>query len=175
MPAISRPPGTTPSSRTIARGVKRTKRRADRAASTCAAFEMRATGASLQQVANALFKGDKSNAHRSIQSEIRARGVDAETVAEVLTIELARLDVMFLGLYDAASSGDVPSVLAALKIQDRRTAYLGIDAPKPTAADLSPPTPVRVEFVFVEDDHGQEAPKGEGPAQTEPPPLDEPG
>ena len=138
MPAISRPPGTTPSSRTIARGVKRTKRRADRAASTCAAFEMRATGASLQQVANALFKGDKSNAYRSIKSEIVARGPNKETVDEVRDITIATLDEMKLASYPTAIDPDADpadrsrAIGDILKIEAERSELLGLYAPKKT-------------------------------------------
>jgi hypothetical protein len=55
-----------------------------------------------------------------------------EPAEEVLRIELARLDEMHAGCWEAARSGDVQALDRALKIQDRRAKYLGLDAPTKT-------------------------------------------
>lgn len=63
-------------------------------------------------------------------TELGLKALQPLEEAEVLLgIELARLDRYQKALDDGAESGDARSVLAALKIMDRRAKYLGLDAP----------------------------------------------
>ena len=127
---MPRRPGPN-SDRVIARGVKRDTKKAANASKTAEALAMRRKGASLQDIGDALFNGDKSNAHRSIRRAI-ANMVDDETVEAVRKREIGLLDEMEAGFYDAAIGGDKDAGLVMLKIQAQRSALLGLDAPKKT-------------------------------------------
>jgi len=48
----------------------------------------------------------------------------------MLALELARLDDLRRFVYSKASRGDVPSVMASLKISERYAKYVGMDAPE---------------------------------------------
>jgi hypothetical protein len=50
-----------------------------------------------------------------------------ELAAEVRTLELDRLDALWLSQYDKAKKGDVSALDRCLKIMDRRAKYLGLD------------------------------------------------
>jgi len=55
-----------------------------------------------------------------------------ESAAELQRLELERLDTMNNAIWGAVLSGDVGAVDRAIKIQARRSALLGLDAPKKT-------------------------------------------
>lgn len=54
---------------------------------------------------------------------------DRETAAQVRKIEIMRLDTMVRGLWPNVQSGDSSSVMAALKVSERRSKLMGLDAP----------------------------------------------
>jgi hypothetical protein len=47
----------------------------------------------------------------------------------VLHMELARIDEMVSGVYEAAVNGDIPSIGAVTRLMERRAKYLGIESP----------------------------------------------
>ena len=48
---------------------------------------------------------------------------------EVLKLELERLDAILLSIWKAISQGHLGAIDRAIKIMERRTRYLGLDAP----------------------------------------------
>lgn len=92
------------------------------------ALELRKAGASYQQISDQLGLGGKSNAHRAVKRAILDIPMDA--AREVLAMELERLDALLLAVWQKAKGGDLNAVDRVLRIQERRTAYLGLDAPK---------------------------------------------
>lgn len=55
--------------------------------------------------------------------------VCTEEAKEVRQLELDRLDAMLLGLWQRASKGEVAAIDRVLRIQERRSRLLGLDAP----------------------------------------------
>jgi hypothetical protein len=106
------------------------------------ALDLRKAGASYDQIARQLGYFNRGGAFKAV-----ARGLDTvkhlmvESAEDVRSLELTRLDALLLGIWQAATSGDVQAVTAALRIAERRAAYLGLDAPKRqelTGADGGP-------------------------------------
>lgn len=81
-----------------------------------------------------------SMAHTDVKDGLKVlREEMAELAAEVLDMELQRLDVMLSGVWEAAANGDAAGVSTALRIMDRRARYLGLDkAPTPEGATEQP-------------------------------------
>jgi hypothetical protein len=92
------------------------------------ALELRKAGKNYEEISDALGYGSSSNARKAVLAAIRA--IVEEPAEEVRKLELTRLDTLLGGLWTAASTGDLQAVDRALRIQDRRAAYLGLDAPK---------------------------------------------
>ncbi len=94
------------------------------------ALELRLTGMSTRAIAEALGVSD----HSTIQARINGalKEIIREPAEAVLKMELERLDVMLVGLWKQAAAGDLQALDRALKIQDRRARYLGLDAPTKT-------------------------------------------
>jgi hypothetical protein len=75
-----------------------------------------------------------------VQRALAARSV-APAHAEVIAVELARLDALLSGLWPKARRGDVQAVDRVLKIDERR-AELRALVPRPAPAAGSPPDPL---------------------------------
>jgi hypothetical protein len=93
------------------------------------AFGLRKAGASYRQIAQQLNVG-VNTAWADVNAELmelRAQTTaDAEAVREM---ELQRCDEMILGLWPGVRRGDPKSVMAAVRVSDRRARLLGLDAP----------------------------------------------
>lgn len=87
-------------------------------------LELRLAGASVRRIAERL-NISKSTAHNDLRAAIDA--ITEEPARAVVSMELQRLDVMLLGLWKGASTGDDKAVNNALRIMDRRAKYLGLD------------------------------------------------
>ena len=94
------------------------------------ATELRLAGKSFRTIAREL-NCTPSGAHGAVSRALdRTLLSTTEHAAHLRDIELARLDAMLAGLWDRATTGDVPSVVAALRIGERRARLLGLDAPE---------------------------------------------
>ncbi len=107
---------------------KRDARTAERAEQQRKALELRKAGANHDQIAQQLKVANRSVAWKLVQDAIHE--IIREPAEEVLQLELARLDAMLLGVWTKAKGGDSHAIDRALRIMDRRAAYLGLDAPK---------------------------------------------
>jgi len=93
------------------------------------AMDMRRDGASYEDIAAALGIA-KSTAHKTVtKGLIKTRQDTSEMADEVRTLELLRLDEYHEKLRPKVEKGDVQAIMACIKIQDRRSKYLGLDAP----------------------------------------------
>jgi len=92
---------------------------------------LRQAGATLEDIAKQLgFKG-AAGAYKSVMRELGATAQDhGEGTEAVRQLELNRLDQMQFPLWPQVLSGDVQATTTALRIQERRAALLGLDAPK---------------------------------------------
>lgn len=91
------------------------------------ALELRKAGVGFQQIADKLGYADHSGAYRAVATALKK--TLQEPADELRAIEVERLDQLLLGLWPKAIKGDTWSVDRVLKIMERRSALLGLDAP----------------------------------------------
>lgn len=101
-----------------------TERRATAAEKAKQALELRRAGWSYDDIAEEVGYANRSVAYKAVKRSIAA--ITREPAAELLELELARLDDMFSGLYESARNGDNFSVDRALKIMEQRAKLLGL-------------------------------------------------
>jgi transposase-like protein len=99
-------------------------------------FEYVKAGSSYRDIAHAF-----GVSHTQIWRDVRRVLDDLQqtTVQDATSyrlLELTRLDQLLQGLWPEAILGNVPAVLAALRISERRARLLGLDAP--TRVDIEP-------------------------------------
>lgn len=104
------------------------------------ALELHLAGATYDKIAAALGFANRGGAYKAVQAALAARkSIDGR--AEVVAVEVARLDAMLTGLWPQARRGDVAAVDRVLKIGERRLALLALprspaNAPEPSADPL---------------------------------------
>lgn len=92
------------------------------------AINLRMEGKTYQQIADIMGYSDHTGARKAVLSGLKALRV--EPSEELRTIELARLDELWDVAYGKAKAGSMPAIDRCLKIQARRAALMGLDAPK---------------------------------------------
>jgi hypothetical protein len=85
-------------------------------------------GASFDEIAESLDYADRGGAHKAVMAGLQS--TLPEPAAQVRELELKRLDRLWLGVWDAATKGDLQSVDTCLRIMKRRADLEGLDAPK---------------------------------------------
>lgn len=95
------------------------------------AVEMRTTGASFQDIADALGYRDRSTARRSYLAGL-SHLPELEDRDTMLRVESARLDALQAAVWKLAMTGDSESVRTVLRVMQRRAKLLGLDAPTKT-------------------------------------------
>jgi len=106
------------------------------------AVALRLAGRTYDEIAAALGCGH-GTAYRAVAGHLAAtRAEAAETAQELREVELQRLDRLLAVVGPMAEKGDLAAVDRVLRIQERRAAYLGLDAPKASlvAVDARPDT-----------------------------------
>lgn len=96
------------------------------------ALELRKSGETLQRIANACGYCSASHAQQAIVKKIRE--IPRQNAEDVRTIEMERLDRMFLALWKKVKEGDEGAIETSLKVMARRSKLMGLDAP--LAVDL---------------------------------------
>lgn len=91
------------------------------------ALDLRIAGATYQQIADR-FNITKQSAHGLVQKALTDRA--GETTEAVRELELSRLDKLLMSWLPRAISGDEKAAGVVLSIMDRRSKYLGLDAPR---------------------------------------------
>ena len=80
----------------------------------------------------------RQRAYQIVKNELEALREECSEIAEdIVKIELERLDIMLVGAWPNATTGDVTAIDRVLKIMERRARLLGLDAP----AKVAPTTP----------------------------------
>jgi DNA-binding Lrp family transcriptional regulator len=91
------------------------------------ALELRKAGATYQQIADRM-RVSRQAVHQLVKRALHDLvTTTAEDAAEVRALETERLDMMLLGLWNNARSGDPKAVAAVIRIMERRACLFGID------------------------------------------------
>ena len=111
------------------------------------AVALRMSGATYQAIGDALGIS-KMNAWNHVQAALTETRKQTDELTDLLREqELVRLDRMQVGLWTAATHGNVQAVVAVLRIMERRARLLGLDAPVRLAGEVGAPTEVHVRYV----------------------------
>ena len=95
------------------------------------AIKLRMAGATINQIAEQLGYANDSGAYKAIMRELEQTAQDmGESTEAVRQLEIKRLDQMLFPIWNQVLTGDQGAIGTALKIQERRAALLGLDAPK---------------------------------------------
>ena len=99
------------------------------------ALQLRAGGATYQQIADTLNYATAAGALKAVRAGLRA--TLQEPAAELRTLELERLDALLRGIWPRAIRGEVTAIDRVLKIMGRRAELLGLDAPTRISSELA--------------------------------------
>lgn len=102
-------------------------RQPDERARAAKALDLRQQGRTWQTIANELDYKDRSGAYRAVQRLLDR--TEFESVQEYRVLEGDRLDALHAAYWPAAMHGDVKAAEFVLKVSDRRSKLLGLDAP----------------------------------------------
>jgi hypothetical protein len=101
------------------------------------AIRLRMAGATIAQIASQLGYASEAGAYKAIMRELEQTAQDmGESTEAVRQLELKRLDQMQFPIWNQVISGDQGAIGTALRIQERRAALLGLDAPKQIEARI---------------------------------------
>ena len=93
------------------------------------ALEFRKAGMTYEQIAGELGVTTAA-AYKSVMVALKAiREKQDEAAEDVLALEIERLDIMLMGIMPQARRGNQGAIDRVLRIMDRRSKYLGLDAP----------------------------------------------
>ncbi len=92
------------------------------------ALSLRKSGASYRQIASHLAVS-LHTAWDDVQAELNAlRALATNEATELRDLDVHRCDEMLLGLWPSVRRGEAKSVIAAVRVMDRRAKLLGLDA-----------------------------------------------
>ena len=113
------------------------------------ALELRKKGMSYRAIAQVMGLTE-AGAYGCVSRALNTLRTNAtEKAEEVRDLELARLDRMLQIAEAAAESGDISAIDRVLRIQERRSKYLGLDAP--AKAEIKSETTARVDLGVLDD------------------------
>jgi hypothetical protein len=93
------------------------------------ALDLRRAGWTFDDIAKEVGFANKGSAHRAVKQGIA--DITRESATELLELELARLDDLMAGAYEAARDGDLFAIDRVLKIIDQRAKFVGLYEKKP--------------------------------------------
>jgi hypothetical protein len=97
-------------------------------------IELRRTGATWELIAKLTGYANPSGAYKAYQ---RALGkIVQPKIDELRAVEVDRLDRLQFAIWERAKDGDIKAIDAVLRILDRRTRILGLDAPTKIQAEI---------------------------------------
>jgi len=95
------------------------------------ALALRRAGLDYDRIAQETGYANRSGAYKAVAGLLAERVKASESVADgVIDLELERLDVMLVGIWDKARRGDLHAVDRVIRIGERRAKLLGIDSPE---------------------------------------------
>jgi transcriptional regulator len=98
-------------------------------------LELRRGGLTFDMIANRLGYAGASGAYKAYQNACN-RIVYSEVV-ETRKMEMDRLDVAQAAIWNQVVAGDLPAVVALIKIMERRARLLGLDAPTKSQVEVN--------------------------------------
>jgi hypothetical protein len=99
------------------------------------ALRLRQSGRTFQEIADELGYSDASGARNAVLAALQTTVVEPNN--EVRQLELSRLDALLASLWPTAMTGDQGAIDRILKILERRSKMLGLDAaPKMPVGDI---------------------------------------
>ena len=111
---------------------------------------LRIGGASYREIGERLDI-DVHTAYADVQAELAAlRERTVERAEEVRELELQRLDAMTTGLWPHIEAGNAPAVTAGVRVAERRSRLLGLDAPVATKTEFTGSLGVHAEKLEAE-------------------------
>ncbi len=111
------------------------------------ALDLRKAGKNFAEI-GAVMGFSEARAHKIVTLELQRLNAErTEAAAEVLQLELQRLDALLSAVWPAAQAGDLAAVGRALDIVARRCRMLGLDAPEARKLLADPDHPICVEVV----------------------------
>jgi len=114
------------------------------------AFELRKAGGSFREIARRLGV-DVHTAHADIDAELAVlREGTVEHANQIRELELQRCDEMTAGLWPKIRAGSPPAVSAAIRVSERRSRLLGLDAPVATRSEFAGSLGVHAENLAAE-------------------------
>ncbi len=96
-------------------------------------FTLRMAGANYADIADRVGYADASGAYRAFNRALNR--LVLETPDEARLLELARLDAISINLFRSAQQGALGSVDRYLRVMERRSKLLGLDAPDRVEVD----------------------------------------
>lgn len=90
-------------------------------------LELRRGGLTFDLIAKKLDYSHASGAHKAYVNACNR--IIVSDVVEIRAIETDRLDIAQSAIWGAVIRGEIPAVIALLKIMERRARLLGLDAP----------------------------------------------
>jgi hypothetical protein len=101
------------------------------------AVQLRSGGASYEQIAEALNYKQRSAAYKAVVRGIRREFEQyTESVEMTRSISVQRLDKMLFSIWPDARAGDPAAIDRVLRLEQRRAALLGLDAPRTFEAKI---------------------------------------
>ena len=91
------------------------------------ALELRKEGHSYESISEQLGYSTRSASYKAVMR--RLRDMDRPAVSMLRELEVQRLDAMLYAVWNDVLQGDAGAVSTALKISERRSRLLGLDAP----------------------------------------------
>lgn len=91
------------------------------------ALELRKAGATYQKIAEQLHYRGPSGAYKAVMCALKK--TLQEPARDVRLLELGRLDALYIEVYRMARKGVLGAVDRCLRIMERRSKLLGLDAP----------------------------------------------
>lgn len=112
------------------------RRDVNAAARALTALDLAIAGHDWQSVAELSGYGNRGSAYRAVQRELERR-ID-ERVDKLRTLQLARIMRLRTVYYPKAMEGDGWSMDRCLRLDERESALMGLDAPKAEVTGLAP-------------------------------------
>jgi DNA-binding CsgD family transcriptional regulator len=112
---------------------------------------LRKAGATYDQIADKVGVSREGARKAVCRAMAELSAATKEEADEVRHLELERLDVMLLGIWDKARRGDVQAIDRVLRIQERRARFLSLDMPDKVqlSGDADNPLHSKITVEFV--------------------------
>ena len=108
---------------------KTSPRTIDAALRQAKALELRKAGATYDQIADQLDYSSRASAYKAVAKALQAIEEQvAEDAIELCRLEVERLDRLLVALWPKASAGHLGAIDRVIRISERRSRLLGLDA-----------------------------------------------